>query len=157
MKSPKKFVIPILIIIAIMLAIVFQLTGQTTEKKLSVEEKKIEAVINGYITNFFLNEYEEMEGHLHERLSKRGVNQDGKLSPDYSKAALKDLMNNKRAMPLKMQKNVIHDIEINNRVATAVLDTGYPNTRWKEYIQLAKLEGNWIIMDVLWCFENIRD
>jgi len=31
-----------------------------------------------------------MEPFLHERLAKRGVNLDGKLSPDYSKQDLKN-------------------------------------------------------------------
>ncbi|NQZ75546.1 MAG: nuclear transport factor 2 family protein [Ekhidna sp.] len=126
-------------------------------KSQATDEDQIAKCIEGYITNFFLNDYSKMEVNLHERLSKRGVNQDGKLSEDYSKSDLKELMQTKPALPFEIQKNTISNIEVSNRVATAILDTGYPRTRWKEYIQLAKLDGNWIIMDVLWCFEKIDD
>ena len=97
-----------------------------------------------------------MEIHLHERIAKRGVNQDGKLNVDVSKADLKEMMQNKQELPLSAQKNVVTEIKIDRRVATAILDTGYPRTRWKEYVHLAKLEGRWVIMDVLWCFEKVE-
>ena len=121
------------------------------------DRKQINTIIENYISNFFLNNYLKMEVTLHERLSKRGVNQDGKLSKNYSKNDLKMLMKKKKALPEKFQKNRVTDIKIENRVATAVLDTGYPKTRWKEYIHLAKLNKKWIIIDVFWCFENIED
>jgi len=121
------------------------------------EEKKVESVIKNYIENFFTNNYDKMEVSLHDRLSKRGVNQQGKLSDEYPKEALKKLMETQRAFPLKYQKNVISDIKINNRVATAIMETGYPKTRWMEYIHLAKLDGKWIITDVFWCFNKIND
>ncbi len=145
------------IMLFLVLCLVFQGNTQAAEKTSIEDEEQIKAVIMGYITNFFLNDYEKMEGNLHERLSKRGVNPDGKLSKDYSKSALKNLMEKKRAMPLTMQKNTVSEIRIGNRVATAILDTGYPRTRWKEYIHLAKLDGKWIITDVFWSFEKIRD
>ena len=95
-----------------------------------------------------------MEVHLHDRLSKRGVNADGTLSAEYPKEALKELMENKPALPKELQKNEIIDITIHTNVATIIMETGYPNTRWKEYIHLAKLDGKWIIMDVFWDFET---
>lgn len=121
------------------------------------EQNDIKNVVNGYIENFFENKYPEMEVNLHEQLSKRGVNQDGTLNPNVSKEDLKKIMEKQRAFPKKYQKNIISDIKINNRVATAVLKTGYPKARWTEYIHLAKFNGKWVIMDVFWCFENIKD
>ncbi len=121
------------------------------------DEEEIERVIIGYIENFFLNDYGKMEAFLHDMLSKRGINADGSLNVDVSKQDLKTMMSNKRAMPLTMQKNTVSKIFTDQgSVATAVLDTGYPNTRWKEYIHLAKLDGKWIILDIFWCFENIE-
>lgn len=121
------------------------------------EKSKVEKVVKGYIENFFINDYDKMEVFLHEKLAKRGVNQDGKLSPDYSKEDLKELMKNKRVFPLEYQRNKVRDIKINSRVATAVLETGYPKARWIEYIHLVKLKGKWIILDVVWCFNKILD
>jgi len=153
----KSLHIQLLIAFFILLGVIFQGNAAPTEAATVNDEKKIETVIIGYITNFFLNDYEKMEGNLHEKLSKRGVNPNGKLSKNYSKADLKRLMENKPAMPLTMQKNTVSGIRIGNRVAVAVLDTGYPKTRWKEFVHLAKLDGKWIILDVFWSYEKIRD
>jgi len=126
--------------------------SQTIVQKDTTVEAAIQKVILGYITNFFLNDYEKMEGNLHERLSKRGVKQDGKLSEDYSKEKLHQLLKSNRPLPLEYQKNEITRVEVYGDVALAILETGYPSVRWTEYIHLAKLEDNWIIMDVFWSF-----
>lgn len=138
-----------LITMSLLLFVVLQSSDQ--------ENEKIEKVIKGYIENFFLNDYDKMEVHLHERIAKRGILPTGKLSKDYSKQDLKELMSTKKAMPLKWQRNIIKGIKVYDRVATAILETGYPKTRWKEYIHLVKLKGNWIILDVAWCFDKISD
>ena len=118
------------------------------------EESEIKEAVLGYISNFFLNDYEAMEIHLHDRLSKRGVNADGSLSAEYPKEALKELMTKKPVLPIEHQKNEIIEVNIHTNVATVILETGYPNTRWKEYIHLAKIDNKWIVMDVFWDFET---
>ena len=117
------------------------------------EEAPVKEVVLGYITNFFLNDYDQMEGYLHDRLSKRGVNSDGQISQEYPKDAIKELMENKPALPSELQKNDILEVNVYTNIATVIMETGYPNTRWKEYIHLAKVNGKWVIMDVLWDFE----
>jgi len=118
------------------------------------EEKLIEKTILGYIENFFLNDYEKMAPYLHDRLSKRGLGPDNQLSEDFSREALKTLMSNKRPLPLSAQRNEVTAIFRDRNVATATLSTGYPTTRWKEYINLARIDGRWIIMDVFWNFDE---
>ncbi|MEQ8424133.1 MAG: nuclear transport factor 2 family protein [Cyclobacteriaceae bacterium] len=146
----------IILISLLTLGISVNTNSQNSNDPIASDEEQIEAAIQGYIVNFFLNKYDEMEVHLHEELSKRGVNGDGKLNENVSKAELKVMMQNKQVLPLSAQKNVVSEIKIDKRVATAILDTGYPRTRWKEYFHLAKLDGNWVIMDVFWCFEKIE-
>jgi len=51
-------------------------------------------------------------------------------------------METKPKFPLKHQYNKVKDVKVMDRVATEVLLTGYPKARWKEYIHLAKLDGN---------------
>ena len=143
-----------ILLVVLILLFVQQGVGQGSMHKETLE---IERVVKGYIENFFLNEYDKMEVFLHERLAKRGVNSDGELSPDYSRKAFKELMGTKPAMALKYQKNLVKEIKINNRAATAILETGYPKIRWKEYIHLVKLDGKWIILDVAWCFDKINN
>ena len=135
----------------------FSFTNRSVAQKndQSSDKSEIEKVIKGYIENFFVNDYDKMEVFLHEKLSKRGVNQDGNLSKDYSKSDLKKLMESKPKFLLKHQYNKITEVKVMNRIATAVLETGYPKARWTEYIHLAKLDGKWIILDVAWCFDKI--
>ncbi len=118
------------------------------------EEEKIKATILAYIENFFTNDYDKMEKHLHDRLAKRGIDQAGRLSDDFPKSVLKELMSNKQPLPLRLQENKVDSIFIDQKMASAVLTTGYPNVKWKEYIHLAKLQGKWIIMDVFWIFDQ---
>ena len=146
-KSKIRTVLTIFFLVVIPLTIYSQAS----------DDKQVENVIIGYISNFFINDYDEMEVYLHDRLSKRGVNQNGKLSPEYPKEELKKLMENKTIFPLKHQRNIVSSIKVYNRVATAILETGYPKTRWKEYIHLAKLDGKWIITDVFWSFDIIKN
>lgn len=116
------------------------------------EETEIKRTILTYIENFFENKYEPMAAVMHPRLSKRGINPDNKLSDEYGLEVLKELMTNKTALPQDRQKNTVKDITIFKNVATARLDTGYPNIKWVEFIHLAKIDGQWLIMDVFWAY-----
>ncbi|MEL7123012.1 MAG: nuclear transport factor 2 family protein [Bacteroidota bacterium] len=138
-------------ILAVLLMLPFCLLAQNEGN----EEKAIEKVILGYIENFFTNDFEEMEIYLHERLAKRGINQGGRLSKEFSKSELKALMNSKQALPLKYQSNKVDSIFIDRSFSSAILSTGYPNVKWKEYIHLAKLDGKWQIMNVFWNFDKL--
>tara|TARA_R110000868_G_scaffold304437_3_gene564988 strand:+ start:9329 stop:9772 length:444 start_codon:yes stop_codon:yes gene_type:complete len=124
------------------------------QSSITENQREIEKVITGYIENFFLNQYQEMEVVLHDRVSKRGINEDGNLSEECSKKTLREIMNNKEPLPLEMQKNRIKEITLNDNVATAILETGYPNNRWKEYIHLAKIDDQWIIVDIFWDYKT---
>jgi hypothetical protein len=139
-----KFKIIVLILLSTNL-----LKAQDREK----DKLEIKNTIIGYIENFFLNRYDDMEKHLHARLSKRGIENNGMISEDYSKNDLKEMMTNKSPLPLAQQSNLVSGILIDRNFASAILETGYPTTRWKEYIHLAKLDGTWVIMDVFWIFD----
>lgn len=143
--------------VIVLVSFLFFVQVSVSQEEKNVESIQIESVIKGYIENFFLNDYDKMEVFLHERLSKRGINQNGKLNKNVSKLDLKEIMSKQREFPLKYQRNKVRDIKIYNRIATAILDTGYPKARWKEYIHLAKLNGKWIVLDVVWCFDEIKD
>ncbi len=137
----KKFMITMLLLLSFNL-----LRAQDNDRD------NIETVIITYIENFFRNDYNNMEKCLHDRLSKRGLDKQGVLSEDFSKEDLKAMMANKKPLPATQQSNRVSEISIDRNFASAVLDTGYPSTRWKEHIHLAKINGVWIIMDVFWNF-----
>ena len=116
------------------------------------ESKVIEKTIINYIENFFENNFEEMNKSLHPRLAKRGLNPDGTISDDYPPQKLKELMLKKQILPLKDQHNLVENISVFGNMAKASLTTGYPNTRWIEYIHLVKVDNEWRIINVFWEF-----
>lgn len=118
------------------------------------DKKNIEATVLGYIENFYANDYNKMEKFLHDEITKRGLNQNGKINKNLSKKELKKLLYTKKVLSKRYQKNLVSNIFIDREFATAVLITGYPNVKWKEYIHLVKLNGKWLIMDVFWNFEE---
>ncbi|MEQ9308620.1 MAG: nuclear transport factor 2 family protein [Balneolaceae bacterium] len=154
MKRPSIYnFIPLIVLLLVVMS--YAKFSFSKKQSSNIEnQREIEKVITGYIENFFLNQYQEMEVVLHDRISKRGINEDGNLSEECSKKRLQEIMNNKEPLPLEMQKNRIKDITLDDNVATAILETGYPTDRWKEYIQLAKIDNQWIIMDIFWDYKT---
>lgn len=126
-------------------------------KSQEVDSVAIEKTIINYIEHFFLNDFEQMNKSLHPRLAKRGIDPDRTLSDDYPPEALKDLMQKKQALPKTAQKNKVTDIKVFRDAATASLITGYPRTRWVEFIHLARFEGEWKIVNVMWEFFEKQD
>ncbi|WP_299362919.1 nuclear transport factor 2 family protein [Winogradskyella sp.] len=120
-----------------------------------LENKAIEKTVLNYIENFFENNFDEMNKSLHPRLAKRGLNQDGTtLSDDFPPEKLKELMATKPKFDLKHQNNSVENISIFGNMASASLNTGYPNLRWVEYIHLVKLNDDWKIINVFWEFKK---
>lgn len=128
------------------LLFVFVLSTNT----LVAQEKAVEKAVLTYIENFFENKFEEMNAVLHPRLSKRGLNPNGKINEDLPPAKLKEMMQKKRALPLAKQQNKVVDIRVFNKTAQATLITGYPKMKWKEYITLVQMNGKWKLIDVFW-------
>ena len=118
------------------------------------ENELIEKTIINYIENFFENNFDNMKVSLHPRLAKRGLNPNGTMSEDFPLEKLKELMNSKRAFPKKYQKNKVESIIVFDNMASASLITGYPKTRWVEYIHLVKLDNKWQIINVFWDFKK---
>jgi len=122
----------------------------------TTENAAIEKTILNYIENFFENNYDAMNASLHPRLAKRGLNPNGMLSDDFPPEKLKELMSTKRKFEVKNQDNVVEDITVFGNMASASLRTGYPKSRWTEYIHLMKQEGNWKIINAFWEFEKSK-
>ena len=137
----------------IFIAIILLLSTVTIQAQQATNESKaIEKTILNYIENFFENNFEEMNKSLHPRLAKRGLNPDRTLSEDFPPQKLKELMQKKQIFPLKNQSNLVENIAVFGDMAKASLVTGYPNTRWVEYIHLVKLDNEWKIINVFWEF-----
>ena len=114
------------------------------------KEKAVEKAVLTYIENFFENNFEAMNAVLHPRLSKRGLNPNGKINKDLPPSKLKEIMEKKKAFPVSKQQNNVEDIVIFNKTARAKLTTGYTKTKWMEYVTLVKMDGQWKIIDIFW-------
>ena len=128
---------------------ILNLHSQSTKK----DSLNVEKCILNYIENFFENNFEKMNESLHPRLTKRGFNPDGTLSADFPPQKLKELLSKKAKFEIKHQYNIVKDIKIYGNMASATLTTGYPKSRWTEYIHLLKKEDKWKIINVFWEFE----
>lgn len=131
-----------------LLLFVFVLSANTISAQ--KDEKAIEKAILTYIENFFENNFKEMNSVLHPRLSKRGLNPNGKINPDLPASKLKGMMLKKKALPVSKQQNKVEEISIFRNTARAKLTTGYPNMKWIEYVTLVKSDGKWKLIDIFW-------
>ena len=136
---------------------VLLLTITVNTQNIEIEKDLIEKTILNYIENFFENNFDEMNKSLHPRLSKRGLNPDGTMSEDLPPEKLKALLSTNPRFEKKHQYNIVKDITIYENMASASLKTGYPKTRWVEYIHLAKQNGQWKIINVFWDFEKKKE
>lgn len=141
------------VIILIIALFSIALNAQNNE----IESNLIEKTILNYIENFFENNFDKMNESLHPRLSKRGLNPDGTLSEDFPPEKLKKLLTTNPKFEVKHQYNIVKDITIFGNMASASLKTGYPKTRWTEYIHLIKQNGNWKIINVCWDFDKKKE
>jgi hypothetical protein len=138
----------------IIILAILSISVASQAQSIADENAVIEKTILNYIENFFENNYDAMNESLHPRLAKRGLNQDSTLSDDFPPEKLKELMLTKQKFKIEHQYNVVESITVYGNMASASLKTGYPKTRWTEYIHLVKLEGNWKIINVFWEFKK---
>ena len=141
---------------SIIILVILSISVATSHaQSMTDENAAIQRAVLNYIENFFENNYDAMNESLHPRLAKRGLNQDGTtLSDDFPPEKLKELMLTKQKFKKEHQHNVVENITVYGNMASANLKTGYPKTRWTEYIHLVKLEGNWKIINVFWEFKK---
>lgn len=72
----------------------------TTSIQAQQKEKAVEKAVLTYIENFFENNFAAMNAVLHPRLSKRGLNPNGKINEDLPPSKLKEIMEKKKAFPV---------------------------------------------------------
>ncbi|HAS39882.1 MAG TPA: hypothetical protein DCS93_05355 [Microscillaceae bacterium] len=150
----KKLLMITLLGVAITVSAQAQDNQAPKKQTLAQKEAAIKAAVLQYIENFFENKYEPMAAVLHPRLAKRGLQYkrsgERRLSNEYPLAGLKKLMTVKKAFPKEHQKNEVKILDVFRNQASVRLVTGYPKTRWIEYMHLANIDGKWMIMNVFW-------
>lgn len=124
--------------------------------KITLEDKTaIESTVKGYIENFFENNAEEMSKYLHPDLAKGGVSkkrgEDILFFETMSMEKLNKIVTTKPVLSKSSQSNEIKILDVFRNTASVRLNTGYPQKmKWIEYILLTKIDGKWLINDIIW-------
>jgi len=116
------------------------------------EEAAVKAAVMDYALAFYKGEPERLERSVWKNLSKRGFwrnNPEAKwtdvltMSFDQATALSKTYY---KSLPADIADPVIRIFEVSEKIATARVDA-----QWGfDYVQLAKMDGKWMIINVLW-------
>lgn len=142
----------LLFILTIIIATSISSNAQTKKDTLQIRE----TVLN-YLEGFYTADAQRMEEALHPDLAKRALvpGRDGKERFDQLTASiLIDYTSKKPDESIKNGKLKV-DIEyysIINNIASVKADTDY--FKFFDYIHLAKIEGEWKIVNVLWAVKK---
>jgi putative lumazine-binding protein len=114
--------------------------------------KAIEQTVPDYIEGFYEGDAARMEGALHPELAKRIARRDPESGRSYlaemSALALTQLTWQKADRPTpvaeRQREIVVFDIFENSASARMTAST------WMDYLHLSRLNGRWVIVNVLW-------
>jgi hypothetical protein len=114
--------------------------------------KAIELVIQDYIEGFYEGNAARMESALHPELAKRIARRDPESGRDYlaemSALTLTQLTRQKaeRPTPVAQRQKEIVVFDIHENAASAKLIASI----WIDYLHLSRINGRWVIVNVLW-------
>ena len=118
----------------------------------AADSAAIRATALDYIEGWYTGDAERMERALHPELAKRIVRTDpasGRSS--FSSMSALTLINGTRAgggtrTPAANRRNDVRILDIFEGAASARVDA----SDWVDYLQLARWNGRWVIVNVLW-------
>ena len=104
-----------------------------------------------YIEGYYSSDAARMERALHPELAKRIVRSDSTGAAFLSSMGASQLiagtrMGGGREVPAAEQKTDVTILDVFHDVASARIDAG----PWIDYLHLARVEGRWVIVNVLW-------
>ena len=112
------------------------------------DDNAIRATALDYIQGFYTADAGRMERALHPELVKRIFRKDGKTLRLDTMSAL-TLINRTRAGNGLADKERRADVQILDRFQNSAV-VRVDATRWVDYLQLAKVDSQWRIVNVLW-------
>ena len=137
-----------LILIAGLIGLLFtSASGQDT----SSDESAIRKTALDYIEGWYEGNAERMERALHPELAKRIVRTDDRGRSNLGQMGALTLINFTRGgggknTPKEKQQKDVTVLDIFGNAATAKVVA----SDWVDYLQLAKWNGRWVIVNVLW-------
>ena len=104
-----------------------------------------------YIEGYYGGDAARMERALHPELAKRIVRADSTGAEWISSMGASQLIAGTRAgygreIPAAEQKSAVTILDVFRNTASAKIDAG----SWIDYLHLARVNGSWVIVNVLW-------
>jgi hypothetical protein len=112
------------------------------------DDQAIRTAALDYIEGFYAADAARMERALHPELVKRIIRKEGDALRLDQMSAL-TLINRTRAGNGLADKERRADVQLLDRFQSSAV-VRIDATRWVDYLQLAKVEGQWRIVNVLW-------
>lgn len=119
------------------------------------DEEAIEAILQkvlGYMEAWYQGDPARGEKSLRPELVKRIVLKDPESGRDYlDMMSASNLMNrwasgDGKKTPVELQTNDITLLDVHGGIASVKLET----PAWVDYMHLAKMDGEWVIVNILW-------
>ena len=133
------------------LALALALPGQASAQA-AADSAGIRAAALDYIEGWYEGNAERMERALHPELAKRIVNTDPRNGRNSlgQMGALTLINSTKRGggkeTPVEQQRKDVRILDIFGNAASVRVDA----STWVDYLQVAKWNGRWVIVNVLW-------
>jgi hypothetical protein len=122
------------------------LSAQTAADSAAIKETALD-----YIEGWYAGNGERMERALHPELAKRIVNTDPRGRYFLGQQGALTLINNTKRgggkdTPADQQRKDVRVLDIFRNAASVRIDA----STWVDYLQVAKWNGRWVIVNVLW-------
>ena len=143
--------IPFRYIIGPAIALALAFPGQSPAQA-AADSAGIRAAALDYIEGWYAGNAERMERALHPELAKRIVNTDPRNGRNSlgQMGALTLINSTKRGggkeTPVEQQRRDVRILDIFGNTASVRVDA----STWVDYLQVAKWNGRWVIVNVLW-------
>jgi hypothetical protein len=126
------------------------MTQQLTTEQTSADDLAIVQTALDYIEGYYTGDGERMERSLHPALAKRIVQRDaGDGRERLDEMSALDLVQRTRRHTPTLPDNERRDVTVLDRFehsASVRIDA----TSWVDYLHLARWQGRWVIVNVLW-------
>lgn len=139
-------------IVAVAIALVLNTSiVSAQETPPAADSAGIRAAALDYLEGWYAGDAARMERALHPELAKRIVNTNSAGRNSLGQQSALTLINNTRngggkSTPVAQQVKEVRILDIYRNAATARVDA----STWIDYLQLARWNGRWVIVNVLW-------
>src|ERR1043165_6827508 len=131
--------------------LVFVLTPAVTRAQTAADSAAIRATALDYIEGWYEGNAERMERAVHPDLAKRIINTDARGRSVLGHQSAMTLVQGTRRgggkdTPAAQQRKDVRILDIFGNAASVRVDA----SSWVDYLQIAKWNGRWVIINVLW-------